>query len=1372
MPTSPAPDAAAPPGMCPGIVVLGGGGGSGGGDGDGAGGNGDGSGDGSGNGNGAGGDGKGGSNCGQGGAGPCTNCSSSAAAGDPVDVATGRMFTLPFEDLLLPGPIRLRMLRAYSSHDRDEDLGMGYGWGHSLGWRLRRHGKRIEIRSGLSAPHTAVDPGEGETVFIEGGLLLTRCAERYVLDTKDDFLHVFSPFGEVGPRRRYLLTSIVHAGGTGFVMEYDERGVLASIVDAAGRVVRVESNREGRITSLRVEEPKTGRGITFSRYQYDAHGNLVAHTNADGATMYFAYDSSHLMTSYTHPNGLTFHFVYDKKNRCVETWGAFPDGNQDGLDPDVPKVLRDGTKAKGIFHTRFEYGEDHSEVVDSVRLLRFFVDPKTKQITKAVAPDGGVTTRELDPAGNMIAHADPMNAVSTFKWDWRGRLLEHVDPLGRAFIIERDEHGRVIRNIDRAGGVVECQRDRRGNIHTVIDQRGAITTYTFNEQSQITSRTDPDGAVTRFRCDRHGNMIEVVEPNGARWQWTWDYFGRRTSRTDPQGRVHRYTYSNGGELLRTVEPGGRVIEYTYDAMGNVTSITADGGVCTYTWSWLRWQIGATMPNGDSARYLYNREGWQTKALNEEGEIASFKYSAAGYVIEERSFDGTVTRVKYDGLGRRIEWATADGKINIVRDIIGRVLELEYPDGSTQSFEYNDRDEQIRAGWQGGEVRWERDPCGDVLREEQTLDGVSQWVAWKRDIMGRAVSFETSLGHREMLERDVMGRRVRSVLDDEVVEDMRDELGYVRRRILPGGACIDSDYDERYRLTRRRVARPDMAAPARPGEPMWIGPGPAGVVEKAYQYGYHDNLIAAYDGDSGTTRYEYDARHRLLARIPERGPKERFAVDPRGNHSEIDGSGRAREYGPGNRLLRRRESEYSWDDNGRLSRRKDRGTNGQEEIWTFRWNGQERLVAVDAPDGRRIEMAYDPFGRRLRKRVLRKVDGTFVRQAETLFVWAGDRMVHEITRWALRGMSTERVYAYEDAQTQPFAHREKHVSEGETTSKGWLFYVGDPLRTPEQLVTGAGAVVARTERSAYGVTRFVQGSSATTPMRFDGQYEDVETGLFYNRYRYYDPNAGRYISADPYGLDVGLNVFVYGKNPIGFVDPLGLDKHHCSVSLETADGQTWVPTTNSGMEGDDGAMPGMISGWRLSGRPNGRPDMIPGAIPCGEGEPLTTKKETGRTSIPTSHTEQGAKEWAEHHFDDKDLRGSRMKLGGQFPPCPRCHKAMQDFAQQHGATVDYHFPPDNKITYDGWPRGNQTVPIPDKDMLKPSRNKVEGQDARDLINGKDGNPGYLGMQEAGASPYQGGRSPMNDHYRGISDQQRARPKTPDYRDPNADVSFEE
>jgi len=66
-----------------------------------------------------------------------------------------------------------------------------------------------------------------------------------------------------------------------------------------------------------------------------------------------------------------------------------------------------------------------------------------------------------------------------------------------------------------------------------------------------------------------------------------------------------------------------------------------------------------------------------------------------------------------------------------------------------------------------------------------------------------------------------------------------------------------------------------------------------------------------------------------------------------------------------------------------------------------------------------------------------------------------------------------------------------------------------------------------------------------PIRFQGQYLDDETGLHYNRYRYYDPYSGYFVSPDPIGLLGGLNGHAYAPNPVQWVDPLGLKSNKCT-----------------------------------------------------------------------------------------------------------------------------------------------------------------------------------------------------------------------------------
>lgn len=107
--------------------------------------------------------------------------------------------------------------------------------------------------------------------------------------------------------------------------------------------------------------------------------------------------------------------------------------------------------------------------------------------------------------------------------------------------------------------------------------------------------------------------------------------------------------------------------------------------------------------------------------------------------------------------------------------------------------------------------------------------------------------------------------------------------------------------------------------------------------------------------------------------------------------------------------------------------------------------------------------------------------------------------------------------------------------------GWFHYVNDPIGTPERLIGSDGGVVCELYRKAWGESEEVPGGEATTSLRLQGQYEDEETGLSYNRWRYFCLDTGRFISRDPIGLTGGLSGYSFEGNPHRNIDPYGLSQ---------------------------------------------------------------------------------------------------------------------------------------------------------------------------------------------------------------------------------------
>ena len=109
-----------------------------------------------------------------------------------------------------------------------------------------------------------------------------------------------------------------------------------------------------------------------------------------------------------------------------------------------------------------------------------------------------------------------------------------------------------------------------------------------------------------------------------------------------------------------------------------------------------------------------------------------------------------------------------------------------------------------------------------------------------------------------------------------------------------------------------------------------------------------------------------------------------------------------------------------------------------------------------------------------------------------------------------------------------------------------WYQCDHLGTPQELTDHTGQIAWSAQYKAWGEVKeqrseWARQKGLTNPIRFQGQYLDHETGLHYNRYRYYDPRAGRFVSKDPISYVGGLNLYAYAPNPVEWVDALGLWK---------------------------------------------------------------------------------------------------------------------------------------------------------------------------------------------------------------------------------------
>jgi RHS repeat-associated protein len=1264
--TAPVPNFPAIPGMNPGLFVMGGGGDGGG----------PGAGGGKGKGKGQGADGKNGGNdakgggkgaCGQGAGsdgGACPNNHGGAGGaqggvsqGDPVDVVTGEVFVPPVSDVLLPGPLALNVSRSYRSGACERDVGLGHGWTHTLSWRIEQHRRTIVVYTFDGVEATFASVREDTAILGPHGWLLHRDGARLVLEIPDGRSHIFEEDTTEPGGSSFRLVEVHDRSGNRVALAY-EGAQLVRVIDSVGRVVHVRRTAMGRIASWEITL-RSGEPFVFARFRYDDRGDLIEALDPEGHATRFAYDDEHRMIEKHHPTGLRFHYRYDVAGRCVETWGDYGDAVDPCLAPDVSRFLADGrTPAKGIHHVVLEYGPDrYTEAMDATTIHRSSGNVFGKVDTAVCA--GSVYTRRYDARGHMIEFVDPTGATTRWERDFYGNETKVVDPLGHTTILERDVAGDLTQILDAEGGVTMIERTAR--VLRWVDPIGAVFEVRYDARGLTEEVIAPTGHRRQYRYDDHGNLIEILGALGAKWTATYDELGRRRSFTGSDGAITRFDYDRRGLLVKVEEPTGGVLRYSYDAGGNLATIVDAGGGMTRL---VRGGSGvltdAYLADGTHVEFRYDRMERLVRVTNGKREVHTFELNALGVVVREGTFDGRVIRYKNDELGRVVKISGDAESVELERDAAGRVIKKIYEDGMEELFTYNARGELVTASGPVGEVHFERNAVGWVTRETQSAFGRSFTVATEYDLLGQARRKLTSDGHEIEWSHDDATHTLMTRLDRaETVRSFQDVSGNEICRLLPGGGSIEAQYDFEGRVLARRVIRPD--ARARSSEPVWVGgTTPNATVEQRYSFTSVGDLAAVWDASVGVIDIRHDVRGQLTgvaARQTAGGPQE-FAYDAAGNLFETRAGAEARTYGSGGRLQHKGSVELSWDERGCATEQRERLANGELRLTRYHVAANGRLEVVELPDGRRIESAYDPFARRVRKVVADVSAGGRRVLSTTYFFWDGMTLASEVREEA-EGTQRTRAYCF-DGEGMPWAHKTRITGGGAHTDEPWRFYLNDPLTGyPERLLDGAGEVISELRHSPWGRLE-TTSTKDTTPLRFAGQYEDEETGLFYNRHRFYDPDIGRYLTPDPLGLEGGLSPYAYAANqPQAFFD---LDGLIYSQIVDPGPPEEVLHSGKNPKEGGDKQPPKWLS-----------------EKPCAEAQALTAMANEQRQKVldeqkklpidkrlkdPSPELEAETKKRVQKEFKDKKLKIETFdkqdpKTRKRVDPCSKCGKMFEN-----------------------------------------------------------------------------------------------------------------
>lgn len=890
-----------------------------------------------------------------------------------------------------------------------------------------------------------------------------------------------------------------------------------------------------------------------STVEFASNGRMVASREARDPTR-FAYDAQGRLISVTDPAGLVTQLGYDAAGKLA--WIRDPSGRTvttrvtSGLldricDPvscsftagyDTSRRLTFRTDRGGA---RWDFGYDAfgklSQVVspgvaiDGQGTVRPTSTFKTLEAAVLAAPGtGGMGTpaARVVPGQVRLTATDALGNLSTFAVDRFGNPTSITEPLGRTSTIHRDQHGRPTRVQAFQGDATEYtyQGALLSSVRDVANNR--TTTHAWTPYYGYPSKIHPIGTylgyplvintpgeapvryvepgftplveqvgATRYwyDVDRHGRLSVVYGPGG---HTSYFYAASGAQNVDSVRVVSgtdtvttRLTRDAVGRVTGTIS-GGRQSSAIYDALNRVQRTTTAGLTTTYGYAPAGWLQTVTDPKGQLYSFARNALGWLEAEVDPRGGTMRLTYDRAGHIASGTNRRGQTVRYRYDALGRMLDQTSHEGAV------------------TTYSYDPNARWMAVRNAESSDTLRTIRGTTPSV--DQVTVRGGLRYTLnTRRDTVAHLTKVSTSWGYgvTHLRVPDHSGR-LSELRDDRggFTHVFRDDAQNTTAYSLPTGDTIIRG----------------------PSEVRYSDPSGAAAL-RTYRRDARQRVEYRGTSMSDWETFQYDSLDRIANVTVVEGFFETsstsYSFDPAGNPTH---SGAV--VGTGNRLESFGGYSLIYDADGNLISKQGPGYS-----YTFTWNSLGQLAgASGTADGgatsRTLTFGYDGMGRRVRK----TVNGVVTR-----YVYDGNHVVAETDGAGV----VKREFTYYPGVDQPHSMR----TGGQT-----YYYVSDAHGNITGLVNGSGTLVNRYGYTPFG-TPTVVSEQVANPLRFAGRELDVETGLYLNRMRYYDPHLQRFVSEDPIGLVGGSNPYTYAANdPVNNADPTGLS--HCASWEVERDGQ--------------------------------------------------------------------------------------------------------------------------------------------------------------------------------------------------------------------------
>lgn len=781
---------------------------------------------------------------------------------------------------------------------------------------------------------------------------------------------------------------------------------------------------------------------------------------------------------------------------------------------------------------------------------------------------------EYDARGDLVAATDRHGHRRTFTYDAAHRMIARTDRDGYRFEYEYDVEGRCVASRGHDGVQAVALRYMPEMRATVVRRAdGGEWLHRHDETLSITEILDPYGGSRRFEYDAEGRLVAETDPGGNRRTALHDAAGAVTAwinaaggvrpAADPTGppahRVPRTAaelelgdlapevlrqaplasagleplMTGGASIFSEVLPerdprvesrcrrdeqgilsaeaceGGAPRRWTYTPNGWVRSYVDHDG-SRYEFEYTSWnhRVLARDPLGRELRYEYTPGEQIAAVVDPAGNRHEYRHDLRDALTEVRHAGSLVESYQYDRAGNLVAKRDARGALLVEYEYGAENLKSrrKLADGEQHRYEYAPNGRFARVSYGEHALEFAYATNGRRCRDLRDGRGVEHRFDGGRltetRVLGRFVTRYRRLDARTLEVEDPLGNRHAMVLEPE---------GTVIRRMACGTHEL-VQFDALGRVLGKHLFNPDAQT---------------SVWRRRFEYSPEGDLLRVEDSERGTTRYRHDAAHQLAeVAAPDGRGSGTYRYDLGGNLVEAPHLAGV-EVAPGNKLVRANGGTLTHDHRNNVSLWQRDGRDLR-----FHRDALDQLRRIDGLDAP-WSADYDPLGRRTRK--------TYGSET-TEYFWDTDRLAAE-----LRPGGQLRVYVYaDDFSLTPWLAIDYDSLDAEPASGELHYLVTDQRGAPVAALDADGRRVWSARLEPYGLAEIerAEGSQFELSLRLAGQLHDAETGLHYNRFRYYSPELGRYLEEDPAGTGGGSNIYKYTSNPLVQFDPRGLDCEHC------------------------------------------------------------------------------------------------------------------------------------------------------------------------------------------------------------------------------------